>query len=287
MNGGTGKPADPFADLITIPALGPWSLFLALLAAFGWGAIHAMSPGHGKTIVGAYLVGTRGTVRHAVLLGFTTTVTHTIGVLALGVAALAASEFILPEQLYPWLGVCSGLLVVAIGGNRLFAWWQSQNHHTHLHYAYSGHTHVGHIHTHHNHAEHHHPHDAHDHGDGHVHSHLPTGIDEAAVNWRTLLALGVSGGLLPCPSALVVMLGAIALGRIAFGLVLIVVFSLGLASVLTAIGVALVHASKLFARIPEQVQVTRWLPAGSALFITGAGLAITLQTLAATGLFSR
>jgi nickel/cobalt exporter len=294
IGSGDRSAADPFAELIAIPELGAWAMFLALLGAFGWGAVHAMSPGHGKTIVGAYLVGSRGTVPHAMFLGLTTTITHTLGVFGLGVVALTASQFFRPEQLYPWLGTLSGLIVAAIGFDRLLDWWRGSNVHNHARDHTHDHTehshrhdvHNGHIHDAHEDPMHLHDAYSHDHGDGHVHSHLPPGADGAPVSWRSLLALGVSGGLLPCPSALVVMLGAIALGRITFGLLLITVFSLGLACVLTTIGIALVHAGKLFERIPEHVQVTRWLPVASALFITGAGLVIALRALVSTGLFS-
>ena len=90
-------------------------LVFLLLAAFGWGALHALSPGHGKAMVAAYLVGTRGTPRDAVALGGIVTVTHTIGVFALGLVTLALSAYVLPEQLYPWLNLASGLLVVVVG----------------------------------------------------------------------------------------------------------------------------------------------------------------------------
>lgn len=112
-----------------------------------------------------------------------------------------------------------------------------------------------------------------------MHSHMPPGTDGAPITWRSLLALGVSGGLLPCPSALVVMLSAIALGRVGFGLLLIVAFSLGLAGVLTAVGIAMVHAGKLFDRVPSSGRALRLLPVASALFITAAGLGITWQAL--------
>lgn len=123
----------------------------------------------------------------------------------------------------------------------------------------------------------------HDHDHDHTHSHMPPGADGGAVSWRSLLALGVSGGLLPCPSALVVMLSAIALGRVGFGLVLIVAFSLGLASVLTAIGMLLVYAHRLFERLPTQGRLLRIVPFVSALVITLLGVAITMQALFQTG----
>jgi nickel/cobalt transporter (NicO) family protein len=240
--------------------LTPLSLVIALLIAFALGALHALSPGHGKTIVGAYLVGSRGTSYHALLLGLTTTITHTIGVFALGLITLFVSQFILPEQLYPWLGLLSGLMVLLIGlalfYGRLRQFWAKPVAHDH-----SGLD----------------PAEPHDHGFG-THSHAP------ATSMGGLIALGVSGGLIPCPSALILLLGAIALGRVGLGLLLIVAFSLGLASVLTAIGILLVYARRLFERLPVQGRLLRVLPVGSALVVTLAGVVITAQALVQTGL---
>ncbi|MCB0060896.1 MAG: hypothetical protein KDE19_02230 [Caldilineaceae bacterium] len=279
----TGLPVDPFAELINIGTLSPLAILLALLAAFGWGAAHAFSPGHGKTVVAAYLVGSRGTVGHALFLGVTTTITHTAGVFALGVVTLFASRFILPETLYPWLSVLSGLLVAAIGITMIRERWSNplHSHHHHNHTHDHAHEH-SHDHEHHSHGlfgDHHHG----EHGHDHSHSHLPPGANGGQVTWRSLLALGISGGLLPCPSALVLMLGAISLQRIGFGLALIVLFSLGLASVLTLIGVTLVYAGKYFQRIPESGPLLRLLPVASAVFITIVGLGITIQALLNTG----
>jgi len=261
--------ADPFGNLIAIPTLGPSAVLLALLAAFGWGAVHALTPGHGKTVVAAYLVGSRGTVRHALFLGLTTTITHTAGVFILGLITLFAARYILPETLFPWLSLISGLLVVSIGFS--LAWgrlrsalgWDNADHdHAHAHTA-------GHL---------------HDHSAGHNHNHLPAA--NQPLSWRALLMLGISGGLLPCPAALVVMLGAIALQRVGFGLLLIIAFSLGLASVLTAIGILLVHAGRLFERVPEGGRFLRLMPVASALVITLIGLGISWQALLQTGLFA-
>ncbi len=113
---------------------------------------------------------------------------------------------------------------------------------------------------------------------------MPPGAERGAVTWRALLALGISGGLLPCPSALVVLLGAIALGRVAFGLVLILMFSLGLATVLTAFGLLLLRAGKLFERIPESGRYARYLAVASAAFITLVGAGITVQALIEIGI---
>lgn len=258
---------DRFAQLMTAPLDGPGAILLLLLAAFGWGGLHALSPGHGKTVVAAYLVGSRGTVGHALFLGLTTTLTHTVGVFALGFVTLFISAYILPEELYPWLSLFSGLLVAVVGFSLLRSRWQEWRHaqaHAHGH-------------------DHHHHHDHHDdqeHGE-HGHSHLPP----EQITWRSLLALGISGGLLPCPSALVVMLGAIAFNRIAFGLLLILIFSLGLATVLTVTGLLFVYAGRLFARLPVQQPLFQLLPVLSALLVTLLGIGITWQALVTTGFF--
>ncbi len=290
---GLAGSSDPFAELIHLPELGPWTLFVALLAAFGWGAAHALSPGHGKTIVGAYLVGSRGTAKHALFLGLTTTITHTAGVFALGLITLFASRYILPETLFPWLSLASGLLVVVIGLSMAWSWLgrfrqkeAAHHHHSHGHSHHHDHRHHAHDHSHdhgheHDHSHKHgHEHDGlHTHDGIHYHSHDVPGQDGEPVTWRSLLALGISGGLLPCPSALVVMLGAIALQRVAFGLVLIIAFSLGLAGVLTAFGLALVYAGKFFARMPESTRYLKAMPVASALVITIIGAGITWQAL--------
>jgi nickel/cobalt exporter len=272
---GAERFGDRFTALLTDPApLGAWTIVTSLLVAAMLGAFHALTPGHGKTIVGAYLVGSRGTARHAVFLGLVVTLTHTLGVYLLGLGTLAASAWVVPERLYPWISVISGLLVVGVGaslvGSRLVA---ARAHDLHHHDHDHGHDDVDvHDHGH----EHHHAH-SHAHG----HSHLPPA--DAPVTVRSLLALGVSGGLLPCPSALVVMLGAIALHRIAFGLALIVAFSVGLAAVLTGIGIALVYARGLFEKLPLNGRMARYVPVASALVISLAGAAIVLEGLRQMG----
>ncbi|GAB4581951.1 MAG: hypothetical protein Fur0022_47030 [Anaerolineales bacterium] len=271
---------DRFAELITLDERNPVVLIGALSLAFVLGAAHALTPGHGKTIVGAYLVGSRGTAKHALFLGLTTTITHTTGVFLFGLLVLFASQFILPETLYPWLGVLSGVLVVGIGFSLLRERWQylrggGVSHHHHHHHDHA-HPHPHHAHDHHD--GHHHSHDDHHH-EGHHHHHIPE-----TLNWRSLLALGISGGLLPCPSALVLLLSAIALGRVGFGLILILAFSLGLAGVLTGIGLVLVYAGRLFDRLPGGGggQLVRVLPVVSAVFIALAGLGITFQAILQT-----
>ncbi|MBC7876402.1 MAG: high-affinity nickel-transporter [Anaerolineales bacterium] len=311
---------DAFTRLILLEEINTSTLLFALAISFVWGAMHAMTPGHGKTIVGAYLVGSRGTPRHALYLGLTTTITHTAGVFALGMITLFASQFIVPEKLYPWMNFLSGLFVMGIGVKLLTtryktadlgAWFHKlkptlitpsrlhspvlqQTHikgitHQHRyvlnaeHSYYQSHSH-GHVHSH---DDSHHPHhdhaDSHDHGVG-DHSHMPPGADDTPVTWRSLLALGISGGLIPCPSALVVLLGAIALNRIGFGLILVFAFSLGLAGALTTIGLMFIYAGRVFERFPSQGKLIHILPVLSALFISLVGLAITLRALTETGI---
>jgi nickel/cobalt exporter len=221
-----------FASLVARDHLGFWVILASLAAALFWGAAHALSPGHGKTIITAYLVGRRGTPRHAALLGLIVTVTHTIGVFALGAVTLLLSRFIVPEQLYPWLNLVSGALVVAIGASVLRGRWRAHRHH------------------------HHHQHD---------------------LSARSLLAVGVSGGLLPCPSALVVLLAAISLHRVGFGLLLIVAFSAGLALTITGIGLAAVLARGAFRRLSFESGGVSVLPVISALVIVAAGVAMTAR----------
>jgi nickel/cobalt transporter (NicO) family protein len=226
-------------------------VLLALAIAMFWGSVHALSPGHGKSLVAAYLVGSRGTARHAVLLGATVTITHTAGVFALGLVALYLSHYIVPETLYPWLAVISGLTVVSVGATILTRRLSSgrKPDHEHLHHDEPG-----------------------------GHTHLPASED-GAITVRSLLALGVSGGLLPCPSALVVMLGAIALHRTAFGLVLVIAFSLGLACTLTGVGLLVLYARRFLDRVPSSRPLFRLLPVVSAGLVTALGGVLTVRGL--------
>jgi ABC-type nickel/cobalt efflux system permease component RcnA len=280
----TGRTTDRFAALITTERLSPQVLLLALLLALGLGAAHALSPGHGKTIVGAYLIGARGTARHALFLGLTVTATHTFGVFALGFVTLYASRYVLPEQLYPWLGMLSGGLVVTMGltlfRQRLRALWRK---HDDSHGDEHGQSHE---HDHGQHHEHHHHGFGHTHGP-HSHTHLPPSAEGSKITWRSLLALGVSGGLIPCPSALLVMLSAISLGRVGFGLLLIVAFSLGLAGALTGVGLLFVYGGRWLSQMRRgsaRLPGVRLIPLASALVVTTAGLLITAQAMAQAGL---
>jgi nickel/cobalt exporter len=229
---------DVLSRAFSSAAAGEGVLVVLLLTAFAWGALHALSPGHGKAMVAAYLVGARGTARHAVALGATVTITHTAGVFALGLVALGLSEYVLPEDLYPWLNLVSGLLVLVVGAYVLRKNLRRRKHHHHHH---------------------------HDHPD--------------SLSWRGIVAMGTAAGLIPCPSALVVLLGAIAQGQIALGMVMIVAFSLGLATTLTVLGVAVVSAGRALSRLNVPSRIVTALPAVSALLIVGVGVVLTLQAV--------
>ena len=235
--------SDRFTNLVSTGRLTAGVVALSLLVAFCLGGLHALSPGHGKTVVAAYLVGSRGTARHALLLGAVVTASHTIGVFLLGIVTLALSNAIVPEKLYPAIQFLSGLTIVAIGGSLSIRRWRRR-------FAR--------------------------HDPGHSHA---VDVPETAPTASALLALGVSGGILPCPSALVVLLSAIALHRIGFGLVLIVAFSAGLAAVLSAIGLLVVRAGRFLARFENAGVWARRLPAFSALLIGLLGAAIALRAL--------
>jgi len=282
---------DRLAELITVPEITPLVALLGLLIAAALGGLHALSPGHGKTIVGAYLVGSRGSGRHAAFLGLTVTITHTAGVFALGLATLFASRYVVPERLFPLLSLISGGIVLTIGLSlfirRLRAALNS-DHHSRDGHEHHPHSHDAHDHNNHqsHHARHHdHAHDSllvHSHG-GKEHTHVPPGTDGSPITWRSLLALGISGGLLPCPSALVVMLSAISLHRVGYGLVLIVAFSVGLAATLTAVGLIFVYAGRLMKRPLGSGRLVRALPVASAFVVACAGAAICYEALSSAG----
>ncbi len=226
-------------ELLRRGEIGAGMALIGLAAAFGLGALHALSPGHGKTIVAAYLVGTRGTFRHALYLGGIVTFTHTVSVFGLGLATLFLSRYVLPDRILPVLSLISGLSIVWIGSVLLWRRARALRHEQH----------------HHHHDHHHHAND---------------------VSMAGLVALGASGGLIPCPSALVLLLSAVALGRAGLGLLLLVGFSAGLAVVLTAIGAAVIYAKQW---LPEAgaagTGFFRFAPVISAAIIVVVGLAMT------------
>jgi ABC-type nickel/cobalt efflux system permease component RcnA len=263
-----GTLRNAFTELIPAQGAGLEIISFAIAVAVALGAFHALEPGHGKTLVAAYLVGARGTAWHALALGLIVTVSHTAGVYLLGAVTLYASRYVLPERLYPWLGVVSGLTIAALGFVlflRRYAAGSHPYHHGHHHYAH--------------HAGDGGAHD-HDHSEDHHHGHGP----EGTVSLRALLVLGVTGGIVPCPAALVVLMSAVALRRVGFGLLLIVAFSVGLAAVLIGIGLLVVYARRFMLRFRgEGPLITRWLPLTSAAVIALSGVIIAAQALVTAG----
>jgi len=219
---------------------------LALVLAVALGAIHALAPGHGKSVMAAYLVGQRGSLRQASAIGLTVTVTHTAGVLVLGLAL--TSTAIVPERLYPLLGFASGAMLFGIGVSLLRRTRRRVQGHVHEH----------------------------EHGP-HTHTH-----DDARppVSPRGLIAMGFAGGLVPSPSALVVLLGAIALHRAWFGFVLVVAYGIGMAGTLTAAGLLLVRArAKLDRRTHSGFagHLARAVPVLSASVVCVVGLVLAVR----------
>ena len=286
--------------------LTPKGVWIAIVMALVLGAAHAFSPGHGKALVAAYLLGERRTYRHALILGGIVTATHTISVFALGGVALGLAEVLSPDQILPWMELASGLLVLGVGiqlvRRRVLGRGHDHHHHDHDHSHHHGH---GHAHDHdHNHSHHHghghahaHDHDVHGHVTHARHSTSSNAVDSEAAHAaahasemakvstpRDLVSLGISGGIAPCPSALVLLLTAISFHRIAFGLVLVTVFSFGLALVVMAVGVAVIAVGD---RVRNRVSggfVTRTLPAFSALVVTALGIGLTAAGLNAVRL---
>ena len=271
-----GRTLGRFASFVSRENVTPGVLVVALLLAAAWGAMHALGPGHGKTVVAAYLIGERGTWRHAVYLGLIVTATHTISVFALGAIAIFAADVLPADDVYYWLSVASGALVAALGGLLLVTRarrLRGPRAHTVQHH----HEHHGDVH---HHGDDHHP--EHEHAHEHGHSHVP-----ASPGWRGLVALGVSGGMVPCPTALVVMLGAIAVERTVYGLVLVTAFSAGLAGVLTGVGLLMVYGRRLIAgsraRPLAETRLVRsamsFSPLLSALGILAVGLVLTSRVM--------
>lgn len=260
---GTVTKGDFLSNLLGRQEIPGHLALLGLAVAFGLGTIHALSPGHGKTLMAAYLVGTRGTMKHAAILGGTVTFTHTISVFLLGLATLFLSQYFLPEKIVPWLGAISGVVIVFVGLSLFQRRLASLRGKAHVH-----------PHAHSHGAPGHHHHD-HEHGQDHPHHHhhLPQG----EITLGSLVALGVSGGLAPCPSALVILLSAIAIGRTGLGLMLLVAFSLGLASVLIAVGAAVLYAKHLIPSSSKLAQgrAAKLVPVASAVVIVAIGVVMT------------
>jgi nickel/cobalt transporter (NicO) family protein len=256
------------AGLINYGELTPQVVFFSLAAALGLGAFHALEPGHGKSLAGAYLVGSRATPYHAVLLGGTVTVTHTASVFLMGLVTLFLSRWIVPEQLFPYLGLGSAGIVIAMGIGMIVNALRER-----AAAAQAGHDHTldpnaGPL--------------THSHG-GKAHTHVPKLNSGGKVSVRNVLAVGISGGLIPCPAALIVMLSAIALGRIGFGMLLIVAFSVGLAAVLTLVSLGVVYGKRMIGKVPLFARMVNRV-SGSGRFVQALPVLSGVLVLAAGGL---
>ncbi|MBN2044771.1 MAG: hypothetical protein JW757_07115 [Anaerolineales bacterium] len=251
------------------------------------GALHALSPGHGKTIVAAYLVGASGKFYHAIALGSVVTLTHTGSVFALGLATLAASSYLMPASIFPLLEIISGLLIIILGISllvpRIRDWIKKRTLDQRIDQLIPATEQAA--------------------GEGQErlvinqpieevgpsHSHTPesgkyipiprrpvVGNPLQGISWRSLITLGISGGLVPCPDAIAILLIAVTLNRIGFGLSLIVSFSLGLAVILIIIGLMIVEGRRLFERLRWFNQVAFIMPVISALIVLGLGAVLTV-----------
>ncbi|HZA82270.1 MAG TPA: sulfite exporter TauE/SafE family protein [Actinomycetes bacterium] len=246
--GGVDRVTAGFVGLVGERSRSPGFAVVAVLVAVVLGAGHALAPGHGKTVMAAYLVGLRGTLGQAVTIGATVTITHTAGVLLLGLV-LSTTRVVASERVYPWLGLGSGLLLAAVGVGLLARARPGRDH-------------------------------PHPHGHGHGRGRRVAG---PALGRRGLVALGLAGGLVPSPSAVVVLLGGIALGRAWFGVALVLAYGLGMAATLTGVGLLLARLRATMDRRlhlpagPLLTRLGRLLPAATASVIVLAGLALAIQ----------
>jgi ABC-type nickel/cobalt efflux system permease component RcnA len=263
------------SDVLARDLSDPLVLGGALLLAIGLGALHALEPGHGKTLLAVSLVGARATAGQAIVLATSLTLAHTLGVLLFGVVVLTLARYVVPETLYPWIAFLSGGFV-AILGTRALAREIARRKES------AGEAH-GHGHSH----EHHH----HDHGHDHVHPHTHEHAAHshaipgtAPISFRSALVAASTGNIAPCPAALVVLLAAIATHRIGWGLLLIVAFSVGLALTLTLLGVAVVRSASWLTTRPQFDRVARFAPLLTAAVISVIGAWMIGEGAAAVGI---
>ncbi len=267
-----GTSSDPLAALVG-GELSPPIILLAILVAFGLGAVHALSPGHGKTLVAAYVIGAGADARSAMQIGLSVAVSHTAGVFALGVLTLVASELFLPERVIGWLSLVSGVVVAGLGLVLLARQWpltrqarRDRGVATEAHDAHGpGREHRR------------------EHGHGHEHGHSHE-VPSGALTWRSALALGFAGGAVPSASAVIVLLVAISSDRLAFGSLLIVMFGAGMAIVLGGLGLVIARVGRAaggadhgWLALPWVRRIGRWVPAvaGVVVFLSGTAFALT------------
>jgi nickel/cobalt exporter len=258
--------------------LTPVVLLLSLITAAALGAGHALTPGHGKTLMAAYLVGTRGTPLHALGLGLSVSLSHTVGILVLAGVVVGAADVLPPDIVVRWAPVVAAVSIVAIGGWMLAGELRRRRSAAAAPTAVASHDHDDHGHDH---------EQRHDHGrehrhDGQTHSHAPA--PGSTITWRSLFALGLAGGLIPSTSALLILLGSIAAGRPVVGFVLVVAFGLGMAAVMAGIGLAIVAARGRLERMPAGRRFDRVreaVPLLAAVLVFGFGIYLTVQAVSA------
>ena len=288
--GGVGS---EISGLLESRDLTPLVLLGSFAAALALGAGHALTPGHGKTLMGAYLVGTRGTPVHAIALGLSVTVSHTLGILVLAAIVIAFRGVLPPETFNRYAPIASGILVIGIGTWLLVGQLRTRR----------GRSRSA-AHDHSDGAEHDHDHDhegdhegdvasdqpsgsEHPHGAGHEHSHgglshshLPPAT--SSVTWRSLFLLGLAGGIIPSTNALIILLATIATGRAVYGLVLVIAFGLGMAAVLGGVGLGLVFARDRVDRLPSRSSLGRaasFAPMMAGVLVFGLGVYLTTQAI--------
>lgn len=258
--------SNALADLLARGTTSPLLVLFTLMVALGLGALHALEPGHGKTLLAVSLVGARATPLQALVLASALTVAHTAGVIALGLALLAAAQWVVPEAIYPWLTLASGVVVVVLGANALSRFVKARRGAAHAHGHSRGDAHE-------------HDHD-HGHGYGHGHHHHEAAPGDRPLSFRSVVLIAMSGNIAPCPAALVVLLAAVTLHQIGYGLVVVLAFSVGLAGVLTGLGVALVAGAAWIAKYPAFDRFVAWGPLVSACVIALLGAIMVGQGLA-------
>jgi nickel/cobalt exporter len=271
--------SNALSDVLAKGAGDPLMVLGALLLAIALGALHALEPGHGKTLLAVSLVGARATPRQAVILAIALTAAHTAGVLALGFVVLAATRWIVPEQIYPWITLASGLFVTILGARAVAREVRKRLPAAHAH---------AHVHAHAHPHEHDHVHASDDHHHGqlddvaHARAHAIPGT--APLTFRTAVIAAAGGNVAPCPAALVVLLAAISLHQIGYGLALIVAFSAGLALVLTVLGIAVVRSAAWLVTRPQFDRAARFAPLVTASVIAVVGAVMVGQGFAAQGI---
>ncbi|MDQ6824586.1 MAG: hypothetical protein M3007_03875, partial [Candidatus Eremiobacteraeota bacterium] len=257
--------SNTLSDMLSRGTGNPLFVLLTLVIAIGLGALHALEPGHGKTLLAVSLVGARATARQALLLAVALTFAHTIGVIALGLVLLFAAQWIVPESVYPWITVFSGFFVASLGANALGRFISARRGANHQHHDH----------------EHSHGRTEHEH---HHHGHQHTIRGSAPLSFRSVVLIAMSGNIAPCPAALVVLLSALSLHRLGYGLIVVIAFSIGLAAVLTGMGIAFVRGASWLSERAAFDRMVKYGPLVSACVIAFIGAAMIGQGFASSPL---